>query len=184
MSRRWLARLRYYVERLGAGGAVGIGLLAFSAVFYVSAVMPAREQRDALELRRNALSVRLERLQSEGAAPAETPALKLARFLQYFPPLAEAPRQVLEIHAAAAKNQLRLENGEYRMIDDDASRLMRYEIRLPIKGPYVNIRRFLLDALSRVPGMTLDGVSIKRETIGARNVEAKVQFSVLLADVR
>lgn len=184
MTGRWVVLVRYYVERLGAGGVVGIALIAGCAAFYVSAVLPAYEQRDALRLRLEAATSRLDRLKVASAAPADTPELKLDKFMRYFPSLAEAPRQVLEIYAAAEKNHLKLENGEYRLIDDAGPRLQRYEIRLPVKGPYVRIRGFLLDALAQIPGMTLDAISIKRETIGAANVEARIQFSVFLAQAR
>ena len=77
-----------------------------------------------------------------------------------------------------------LEAGEYHVVNDSDARLTRYQVRFPLKGGYVRIRGFVAAAMDDIPSMTLDEFSIRRASISASEVEARVQFGLLFAEGR
>ena len=171
---------RFFAGRLGIAGACGLALLVFTAGFLLYGVQPLQE-----EVR--TLAARAERLAKPAAANAAVkvdPAAAIESMLNDLPRLDEAPAYLARLHERAAEHRLVLEAGEYHVVHDADSRLARYQVRFPLKGGYVQIRRFVAAVMEAVPTMTLDELSIRRTSIGAREVEARVQFALLFAESR
>ena len=83
-----------------------------------------------------------------------------------------------KLYAAAAAQQLVLEQGEYRLSSDKTGKLARYQVTLPVKGSYLQIRQFVDQALIDVPVAALDDINFKREAIGATQLEARIKFTL------
>lgn len=160
-------------RRLGAAGAGGLAL-GFAALVYLAAIVaPA-----ALEAAR--AGARPER--SGVAAPAPGPAAPDtgASFLAGLPDATATAPVLAEIYAAAAREQLSLARAEYQFAPAGDPVFQLYQIHAPVRGSYVQVRRFIQAALKRVPGMALEEVSFRRQTIGEAQVEARVRFTVYL----
>ena len=171
---------RFFAGRLGIAGVCGLALLVFTAGFLWYGVQP-------LEQEVRTLTARAERLAKHAAAGATTVAEEPAAAIEAMlslPTLDEAPQQLARLHERAAEHRLVLEAGEYHVVHDADARLTRYQVRLPLKGSYVQIRRFVAAVMEGNPAMILDELSIRRTTIGAREVEARVQFALLFAESR
>lgn len=172
--------LRFFAGRIGIAGVCGFALLVFSACFLLASVQPLEE-----EVRM--LSARAARLQSGRAAiapAAADPAAEIEALLNDLPSIEKAPDFVAILHAQAREHQLVLESGEYHVIRDGEARLTRYQVRFPLKGDYVQIRSFVAAAMDRIPSMSLEEFSIRRNSIATREVEARVQFGLLFAERR
>jgi Tfp pilus assembly protein PilO len=158
--RRWLGRMTW--PWLAAGG-----LLAFAAGFYLSMVAPARNEVGAMNHR--LLELQEEARMAEHAnsklAKLATPA-QLAAFYKFFPSERSIPDWVEKIAAAAARNKLVLRQGEYQVLRDKTSKLLLYQVTLPVKGSYPNLRGFIDDVLTEVPIASLDNVKFERQKIG------------------
>jgi Tfp pilus assembly protein PilO len=177
-----VARMRSCVTTLGAAGVVGAGLLVLGAAFYASSVVPARD-----ELRR--LEARVARAGRDSAQAPEKAgdavaagAEQLERFQRRFPAFSEAPDLVLKLHSIAAANGIVLDTGEYRLARDRDSNIAFYEITLPLKGSYPQVRLFLAQLLDEVPALSLDEISIKRSSISERAAETRVRLTAYLVD--
>ena len=85
-----------------------------------------------------------------------------------------------EVHLAAARHGLVLETGEYRLQHPPGARLARYELELPLKGTYPQLRAFLADVLKKIPAAAVDDVVIRRETVASPQLDAKVRLFVYL----
>jgi hypothetical protein len=171
---------RFFAGRLGIAGACGLALLVFTAGFLLLGVQPLQEEVATLSAR----AQRLAKPAAPGAAPAADPAALIESMLNALPTLDEAPQQLARLHERAAEHRLVLEAGEYHVVHDADARLTRYQVRFPLKGSYVQIRRFVAAVMEGNPAMILDELSIRRTTIGAREVEARVQFALLFAESR
>jgi hypothetical protein len=176
-----MKRLQYRLERaLGPAGVVGLALLAGCLAFYWGGLRPAALEVSELrtELERAARSTGRQAPRAADAHEA------LARFYGRF----AAPMEVLgaldAVFNAAAREQVSLDAGEYRLTREQGARLARYQIVLPVKGPYRSIRRFVVRALNNVPGLALDDLSLRRESIAAANVEARVQLTLYMGEGR
>lgn len=173
ISRRWL-------RTLGKPGVLAIGILVVFPPFYFSAIAPAQERLDAA--RRSTLSLReqiLHASQSLGGI-RHTPAEQLAEFYRIFPQERNAPQWLKKLFALAEKNGLSLQEGEYKANRDKAGRLMRFQMVLPVKGEYPQIRRFLAALPVEIPVIALENVQFSRQNVADPVVEARIRLTLYL----
>jgi hypothetical protein len=172
-----MKRLQRTLERsLGPAGVVGLALLAGCIAFYWGGVRPVAGEVAALR-------TELERVTSD--ARRETPRQAdsheaLARFYGRFAAPAEVLGALDAVFNAAAREQLALDAGEYRVTREQGARLQRYQIVLPVKGSYRSVRRFVVRALNNVPGLALDDLALRRESTTSTSVEARVQLTLYM----
>jgi hypothetical protein len=76
---------------------------------------------------------------------------------------------------------LTLDLGEYSMVQERGSRLARYQITLPLKGNYAQIRSFIGEVLREVPASSLDDIALKREAIGSPLLDARIKLTLFVA---
>lgn len=191
LARLWW-RVKFESSCLGWRGLAGLALLAAAAVLWLGAQRP--DQRRVHELRADVAEMRV-RLRSAGPAgtpadagrtiPRASRAEQLATFHEFFPSVASLPDWLAVLNTAASRNGLLLENGEYALVAPQAGeRLARYEMSLPVKGTWPQLRGFVADLLDRIPAAALQDVTIERESVGAPRVEAKLVVVVWLGTDR
>ena len=172
--RRWLERLTW--PWLAAGG-----LLAFAAGFYFSMVEPADTDQEATRQKLLALQQEIRRTDHTDAKSVKSAGLaQLAVFYQFFPSERSIPDWMEMILAAASKHNLTLPEGKYQVSHDKTSKLQRYQITLPVKGTYPNLRSFINEVLTGIPIASLDNVKFLRQKIGEDTVESTVLFTLYL----
>ena len=173
-------QLQLAVRRLGWANAVAIALLLLACCgFFV--VLPQLRMRDAqsrivLDLAQKALA------QPQAVA---APALSEAeQHLQAFHDLLGesrfAEQQIKTLFSIAAKNNLSLSQGEYKLLHEQSGGFDAYAIVLPVHGQYGAIRKFCQQVLLAVPFASLDQVDFKREAVNSTNLEAKLRFTLYL----
>ena len=169
--------LRRLTLRLGWLGALAAGLLALAAVELSTVTLPVSGDADELQeqIRRVRESPRGRReiARSEDSSPAA----QVSAFERFFPDAGELNRVLREIHAAAEKEKLVLERGEYKLSEEAGLGLLRYQITLPVKGPYPSIRAFTRRVLKDIPSLALDSVALQRPNVGDEAIEAQIRFS-------
>jgi Tfp pilus assembly protein PilO len=159
--------------------AVATVLLATLALgLYALAVRPLQSQAQALRERVAALESHTA-VQGRHAEPAR-PASQLAVFYDQLPPVAQAPEVVRQLHAHAHGAGLALQRGEYRPLADASAKLVRYQIVLPVKGSYQQVRRFLTGAMRDMPELALDGIAFRRDKDGASQLDVELRFTAFL----
>lgn len=159
-------RLQRLRDELGLLGLAGLGLLALAALAFVLAVRP-------LEQKSRALEAALERAAPHGA---QAGADKLDTLYRYLERAEETTDWLAKLHAIGRATGVQTRSATYRT-QAAGSRLERYEIVLPVSGSYAQIREFLKRALSDIPVLSLDQVSLRRE----RRTEGVVQAELRLA---
>jgi hypothetical protein len=171
-----IARLHEWTDALGRAGIVGIGLAVFAAALSVSSVAPARIELTRLQT----LAEHAAREGGESYARSDASASgadQLERFQRRLPPFSDAPAMVLKLHAIAAANGVMLETGEYQLVKDRASDIVRYQITLPIRASYRQVRLFLAQLMDEITAVSLDEISIRRDSIDARAAETRVRLT-------
>jgi len=180
----WL-RLRWQTERLGPAGKLGFGLLVFSAVFFLVAVLPRQEESKALMAEAKALETRVRR---EPSAESGSPRRRLQgdqalpAFYEFFPKLDSSPFWIGELVRIAGERGVEISGTEYRMVREKDLKLARYEMMVPVRGNYSQLRGFIADALHVVPAMALVDVVIRREGVHAELLEANIKFNLYLSE--
>jgi Tfp pilus assembly protein PilO len=85
-----------------------------------------------------------------------------------------------KVQAAARANDLQLEKGEYRLSQERDFALARYQVTLPLRGSYPQVRGFVNDVLDAVPAAALEDLALKREAADDPMLEARVRFTLFL----
>ncbi|MBC3873730.1 type IV pilus inner membrane component PilO [Undibacterium flavidum] len=84
------------------------------------------------------------------------------------------------IFDTANKAGITLSSAEYRPATETNDQFRRYQVTLPLKGSYLQIRQFCRDTLIALPFTSLDEISFKREVIGNSLLEARLRFTLYL----
>lgn len=172
---RW--RIRQWARLLQWQGLLGVGLGVVAAVFYLSAIDTGKARIN--QLKQEAQSVRdFARRNPDATASGEEAWLQ--QFYRLLPARASAADWLRILFAAAESHSVDLERGDYKMNVDRNGRLLAYEIALPVRGSYVQIRQFIAEVLDRIPAVALDEFIVKRETIGDPKIDASIRFTLFL----
>lgn len=161
---------------LGWPGVLGLALLVGAAGVYLTVVQDRTARLTELKRESASLKSRIERAAKSGI-PETGSMEELNKFYGFFSgtPLTE---WLDKLYLAAAAQKLVLEQGEYRLNTDKTGKLARYQVTLPVKGSYLQIRQFADQALIDVPVAALDDINFKREAIGATQLEARIKFTL------
>lgn len=154
-------------------------MCAAGAVLYFAAIRPERARLDTalrelavLQLKRPADIAR--------RAPAANP---LDLFYARFPTQAAFPDTLDQLLKTAAAHAMIVNDGEYTVTREAAGRLVRFQIVLPLRASYPQVRGFLAALAHDVPGMTLENARFERRTVGDPVLDVKLRLVLFVARV-
>jgi len=159
---------------------LALSLLALAAGFALLALQPAVGQLGRLQSDVSSLHDRIRKAARDLGDSPDAPVEQLAAYYRFFPAPATATKWLDTIYRTAGSLGLRLDQGEYRPTTEPGSRLLRYQITLPVKGSYLQIRKFVATLLTDIPVASLDYINFERRRVGEADVEAKIKLSLYL----
>ncbi len=169
-----------WAKHLGVTGLSGLVLIGISLVGLLGLILPS-------EANLRGSTEELVNLQKRHNADLTNPVARslpiesgLDSFYKRLPPEQSATKQIKKIYKFASGESLQLTQGEYKFTREKAGRLGGYQIILPVKGSYIQVKKFIAKVMNTMPMVALDEISFKRETIGGAEVEAKIQFTIFL----
>lgn len=170
-----LATLRRDLGALGMLAAAVLGLtIAFS--YWVIRPLEARKASLELEHRPGSLAngVDLVRTSTRGTAG------QLDDFYRFFDRGVRTDEWLAKLYGIGTAAGLQLRQGTYRL-DATRGRFERYQILLPVRGSYAQVRVFLETLLAEIPVMSLDQVSFRRRAANDTLVEVEITLTLHLA---
>lgn len=174
-----LIRLRWRLACLSNVGKLGIGMLVLALVVLFAAVLPQEQAK-------NALKKKVKSAESMRAGSPEPIQLNddqaLRVFYDFFPRSDSSPFWVGELDRIAKNRGVEISRGDYRLVLEKEAKLARYEIQLPVRGSYPQLRAFIADTLQAVPALALASVNIKRENIQTGRIDANLGMYLYLYD--
>ncbi|MCP5093130.1 MAG: type 4a pilus biogenesis protein PilO [Gammaproteobacteria bacterium] len=174
--------ISYGAKRLGKTGIIGVSLLFFSAIAFVSGNLPLRQQLAAQAVELD--SARTLAVDRRSGALADTPQQQAARFIESLPTEHDVPDIMTGIVTIAATAGIELERGSYELTPADSGAISRYQMSLPVTGSYPEVRKFVENVLATVPAITLENMRIERDVVSNRIIAADLKFSILLGGAR
>lgn len=173
-----LWRIRRTALVLGWQGGAAIALAAFAAAYFESTIAPLQARVEGMRAQVTALE---RRSTARAVAPQTSrgPEQQLRDFHGQLASSAQAPELLRQLHTLAQSAALQLERGEYRPVAEGPSGLLAYQITLPVRGAYRQVRRFLNQAMEEMPGLALDSIAFQRENAGSV-LEARLHFTLFL----
>jgi Type II secretion system (T2SS), protein M subtype b len=163
MGALMIARLLRLRDDLGPLGFASLSLLVLAGFFYVLVLQPMQGERDRLEsmLRR-----------TPGA-----PAGNLSAFYGVLESKEQTTDSLAKLYAIGTATGVRLQSGNYRL-QKAAGRLEHYELSLPVDGSYAQIRDFLQRALTEIPALSLDQLTLRRESRSDGSLHAELRLTL------
>ncbi len=180
---RLILQLRWQAGRLGVIGKTGLGLIVVTTIYFFSALLPQESDLQKLKERAETLQMQeqAKKNQSEtesGKKLSSDQALQV--FYDFFPRIDSSPFWIRELVQLAKKHNVELNSSEYRLVNENDARLARYEMILPVKGRYPQIRAFMAAALEAVPAMAISTIALKRENITSDRLEVRLEINLYL----
>ena len=180
---RLILQLRWQAGRLGVIGKTGLGLIVVTTIYFFSALLPQESDLQKLKERAETLQMQeqAKKNQSEtesGKKLSSDQALQV--FYDFFPRIDSSPFWIRELVQLAKKHNVELNSSEYRLVNENDARLARYEMILPVKGRYPQIRAFMSAALEAVPAMAISAIAMKRENITSDRLEVRLEINLYL----
>lgn len=176
---RW--QLGEHAAALGWPAMLALVLALVAAGTASMIVRPMKAQIAVAQQRlvnhRQAQSVRLTQL-----PPADGAAEQLRQFHQFFPDRNSLPEWLAKLYETAAENGVALDQGQYQLSHDGKGAMWRYDIVLPVRGSYPQVRKFLAQTLVRIPALALQGISFERQKVGDAMLEANIRLTLYLGE--
>lgn len=158
---------------IGVPGVLGMGLVFFAASFYFSALAPALTEQERLQTEEKKLALPDQQPPTPDiAASGETPSAPGT-----LSPSTEAMELFDRLQAAGEKNGIAIERATYNVIRHEQHAALQYEVSLPLRCSYPNLRTFLREALELAPSASLDSLSLQRARASDPALEASVRLS-------
>jgi hypothetical protein len=157
-------------------GQAGLGLLGVTVLFVALVLGP-------LQTRERTLRDSLERYQRQAApAAGQAPSLGKLDSLYGYLQKSEGPTDWLaKLYGISQATGVELQSATYRSPEEKdgaGKKIQRYEIVLPVQGSYPQLREFLRRALAEIPVLSLDQLSLKRESRNAGAVQAELRMTL------
>ena len=173
-----------WMKSLGLPGMAGVIFLLCSIAGYISFSILEKARLETLSQDVVTETKRLEKSRMNSGVDASSPEAQLHSFYDFFPARQKVPELLKTIYVAAHDESVSLAQGEYKFIPGKSGRIVSYQVSLPVKGSYVQIRKFIVKVLNSLPSAALEEISFKRESIGRGDLEAKIRFIIFLKVIR
>jgi len=170
-----------YLQGLGVPGLLGAGLLLVAALYAVAGLLPAWQDLQQLEQQTRDASEYLARVEDGSLAAPLVPQRQLDDFHSKLPSQPLATVAIDRIYALAAQEHITLARGEYALGVDPKTHLARYQILLPVRGSYPQLRRFLHALLGQLPAVVVEDVEFQRKKIADTELTGRIRMTLYLS---
>lgn len=173
----WQKRLRYGVQailaRLGIPGVVGLGLAAFCAMIWGSAIVKLWDGCAEIEAELQALPPAADQQRAE-AQRAE-----LAAFQAALPDKSQIAILIGQVHGHAEAGGIRLTNVEFHSAEPTASAapaLPAFVVTVDTTAPHEATVKFINNVLAQMPNTALEALTFKRGKLADTALETQLRF--------
>jgi len=158
-------------DELGITGLAALFLFAAAGVFFTSVLQPMKEKSRVLESRAGMV---------RDAAPGQggNASQKVGAVYEYLNKPESTTDWLAKLHAIGAATGVELQSASYKTQTTPGSKLERYEIVVPLTGSYTQMRDFLKRSLAEIPVLSLDQISLRRESRKEGAVHAELRMTL------
>jgi hypothetical protein len=176
-----VTRLAWWLQRHAGALALWLGLAAMAAALALQhwELQPLQQRVQRLERAAKA---------QPGAKPVTLdasstgPLQQLRKFHDYFQRAPEPTDMLRKLSALAEGRGLKLKRADYVLNAGTGEHaLNRYQVVLPLRGPYPVIRGFVMSTLRELPSVSLDQLQLQRQAVGDTELDATLTFTIFYA---
>lgn len=172
---RQLALLRLDAQtRVGLAGFIGAALLAAAAT---TAWLAPRMHDETRDLQAQIEAARRRMADPVAARPLDA-AGQAAQFRAWFPRSSQSDEDLRALFRLAADHRISLLRGEYAAAVRRDAQLASYDVVLPVRAAYPDVRGFIAAALNALPHASLAELRLERGASTADIVDARVHLTL------
>lgn len=170
------------LRRLGRAG-LGAGLsLLLAVLLALFAVLPQWQQVSQLRAAEADASEQVQRLQRGELKVEVKPGQQaLDSLRERLPGQPQASELIDRLYSLARAERITLARGEYALGVDPKTQLARYQILLPVRGSYPQIRGFLQALLGQLPTLVIEDLELQRKRIGDDQLIGRLRMTLYLS---
>jgi hypothetical protein len=166
---------------LGVPGLAGLALLLVALVYGLGALVPDWQALQQLSQQTREAGEYLAKVEDGSVAAPVVPQRQLDDFRSKLPSQPQATVAIDKIYALAAQERITLARGEYSLGIDPKTHLARYQILLPVRGSYPQLRRFLHALLGQLPAVVVEDVEFQRKKIVDTDLTGRIRMTLYLS---
>lgn len=170
-----------YLQGLGIPGLAGLALLLVALAWALAGLLPGWQSLQQLTSQTQEASDYLAQVEDGSIAPPVVPQRQLDDFRNKLPAQPQATVVIDRIYALAAQEHITLARGEYALGVDPKTHLARYQILLPVRGSYPQLRRFLHALLGQLPAVVVEDLELQRKKIGDTDLNGRIRLTLYLS---
>ncbi|RON85101.1 GspMb/PilO family protein [Pseudomonas fluorescens] len=170
-----------YLQGLGIPGLAGLALLLVAVAWALAGLLPGWQSLQHLSQQTQEATDYLAKVEDGSIAPPVVPQRQLDDFRNKLPAQPQATVAIDRIYALAAQEHITLARGEYALGVDPKTHLARYQILLPVRGSYPQLRRFLHALLGQLPAVVVEDVEFQRKKIGDTDLNGRIRMTLYLS---
>jgi len=170
-----------YLQGLGVPGLAGLGALLLALAWGTFGLLPDWQALQHLSEQTREAGEYLAKVEDGSIAPPVVPQRQLDDFRSKLPAQPQATVAIDRIYALAAQEHITLARGEYSLGVDPKTHLARYQILLPVRGSYPQLRRFLHALLGQLPAVVVEDVEFQRKKIADTDLNGRIRMTLYLS---
>jgi len=170
--------LHYKLQQLGWQGVLGLIFIAISILLLIFVLVPSTKKMDALNLSFAELKANKSKGNAEVKPDSQLDVIATLNALM--PKQNEANNKIAQILHAATSVGLATDKVDYAA-QTYSSSFIKYQIKFPTQGSYIQIRQFINAVLNALPTLALADINLKREDIGSDLIDANIQFNLYVS---
>jgi len=171
-------RMRMLVLQIGWRTVAGSLLIAVNLLGLLFVYLPQRAKLHRLEV--DTQLMRKSIPQHKGTWIDHSPQAALNTFYDFLPPESAASKSVETVIKTAADHGIAMDKVEYQLSRNPSAAFSRYQVTLPVKADYVEVRRFVTEVLNALPNAALNDINFKRDEVNTGIVEARIRFDIYM----
>ncbi|MCP2226010.1 MAG: GspMb/PilO family protein [Pseudomonas mandelii] len=170
-----------YLQGLGMPGLAGLAMLLLALAWALGGLMPDWNSLQTLSQQTREAGEYLAKVEDGSVAAPVVPQRQLDDFRSKLPSQPQATVAIDKIYALAAQEHITLARGEYSLGIDPKTHLARYQILLPVRGSYPQLRRFLHALLGQLPAVVVEDVEFQRKKIADTDLTGRIRMTLYLS---
>ena len=170
-----------YLQRLGVPGLAGLALLVVALTWGLAGLLPDWQSLQTISQQTREAHEYLAKVEDGTVAPPVVPQRQLDDFRSKLPSQPQATVAIDKIYALAAQERITLARGEYSLGIDPKTHLARYQILLPVRGSYPQLRRFLHALLGQLPAVVVEDLELSRKKIADTDLNGRIRMTLYLS---
>ncbi|WP_433740000.1 GspMb/PilO family protein [Pseudomonas putida] len=173
--------VREYLQSLGVPGLAGLALVVLALTWGLAGLLPDWQSLQSLSQQTREAREYLAKVEDGTVAAPVVPQRQLDDFRSKLPSQPQATVAIDKIYALAAQERITLSRGEYSLGVDPKTHLARYQILLPVRGSYPQLRRFMHALLGQLPAVVVEDLELQRKKIADTDLTGRIRMTLYLS---